>query len=231
MLYLTTGVCDRAGTVDISESLSTEQLQRPLKKGDKIRILDLLDVPVFFEVKTDDFQAHRRIGNVVYTAQEPILQYVSYQSLKRRIESACESPNLAFCSLRIQHTLIGRNTITGEPEADFKSKSMNEVHRIFAAALQIWEESSIWAEIKDILSSAATADKITKIIGFRCGRMPASDDVPHTSYNAAFQHALLLTLQQFVEESWGHEVICAVPDPAYTDWDIYPFFALLELMS
>lgn len=98
MLYLTTGVRDRAATVDISESLSQldewfnegkpffsrnslrhiqDQLQRPLNKGDKIRILDLLDVPVFFEAKRGDYRAHLGIGNVVYTAWEHSLDTIS----------------------------------------------------------------------------------------------------------------------------------------------------------
>lgn len=152
--------------------------------------------------------------------QEPVLQYVSYQSLKKRIKSACESPNLAFCNLRIQHTLIGHNIITGKPADGFKSKLMDEVHRLFSAALEIFEESNIWAEIKNTLSSAATAGKIAKIIGFGCGIMSASDDIPHMSYNAAFQHALLLMLQQFLQRSSSHEIACAVQDPAYTDRDI-----------
>ena len=148
------------------------------------------------------------------------MQYVSYQSLKKRIKSACESPNLAFCNLRIQHTLIGHNNITGKPADGFKSKLMDEVHRLFSAALEIFEESNIWAEIKNTLSSAATAGKIAKIIGFGCGIMSASDDIPHMSYNAAFQHALLLMLQQFLQRSSSQEITYAVQDPAYTDSDV-----------
>lgn len=145
--------------------------------------------------------------------KEPTIQYVSYQSLRKRIESISESPNLAFCSLRIQHTLIRHDNITGEPADDVKFKSMDEVHRLFSATLEIWEESSIWAEIKNTLSSTATAGNITKIIGFGCGIMSASDDVPHISYNAAFQHALLLTLQHFLQKSSSHEITCIVPRP------------------
>lgn len=89
MLYLTTEECDWAGTVDFSDSLSQldrcfnegepffsksslgdiqEQLQQPLDKGDRIRILDLHGVPVFFGVKTGDCQAHLDVGDTVYTA-------------------------------------------------------------------------------------------------------------------------------------------------------------------
>lgn len=157
--------------------------------------------------------------------KEPTIQYVSYQSLRKRIESISESPNLAFCSLRIQHTLIRHDNITGEPADDVKFKSMDEVHRLFSATLEIWEESSIWAEIKNTLSSTATAGNITKIIGFGCGIMSASDDVPHISYNAAFQHALLLTLQHFLQKSSSHEITCIVQDPAYTDTDISALYS------
>lgn len=89
MLYLTTEECDRVGTVDSSDSLSQldrrfnegeqfftksslgdiqEQLQQPLDKGDRIQILDLHGVPVFFGVKTGDCQAHLDVGDTVYTA-------------------------------------------------------------------------------------------------------------------------------------------------------------------
>lgn len=89
MLYLKATECGRTGAINSSESLSQidewlnegrplfsksslrniqEQLQQPLKKGDRIRILDLSDVPVFFEVKTGDCQVHLGVGDIVYTA-------------------------------------------------------------------------------------------------------------------------------------------------------------------
>lgn len=55
--------------------------------------------------------------------------------------------------------------------------------------------------------------------------MSASDDVPHISYNAAFQHALLLTLQHFLQKSSSHEITCIVQDPAYTDTDISALYS------
>jgi hypothetical protein len=102
---------------------------------------------------------------------------------------------------------------------DFELRTQDEVFRVFATALQIWEESEVWAQIKATLLSASTATSIRNIIGLGCGTMALPDGIPHFSYSSSFQHAFLLTTQQLLQEKCDHKIMCGVQDPAYTDRD------------
>ncbi|KAL4865410.1 hypothetical protein BDV12DRAFT_174676 [Aspergillus spectabilis] len=193
------------------------QLRKQLNRGEKILVKGLDGVTVAFEVRTgDDRKCHDKL---TYQVGHPCIDYVSYQSLKARIESNRESPHLAFCNLRIQYKLTRHNIPTGESVLDFGLRSQDEVHRVFTTALQIWEESEVWAQIKATLSSTSAATNIRKIIGLGCGTMSLPDGIPHFSYGPAFQHALLLTTQRLLQEKCDDEIICGVQDPGYTDRD------------
>lgn len=87
--------------------------------------------------------------------------------------------------------------------------------------LRNWEGSEAWRDIKSTLSSLNLNIKIGKVIGMACGSFTPTLDC-RGSRRSAVQHALLLTLKSFLQESnlGTTDVACYVQDPGYsnTDW-------------
>ncbi|KAL3480875.1 hypothetical protein BJX99DRAFT_205768 [Aspergillus californicus] len=187
-----------------------EQLHNPLSIGDTIIVKGLDDRSVAFNVETgSSTPASRAVG---LTIGKPFIRYCPYQSLKHEVK-ASKSPHLAYCPLQIHHYATNRNQLK------HFFKTVPETERLFSTTLQVWEESEIWAAVKASISCASSASSIRKVIGLGCGPLSYPDDIPHISYNPAFQHALLLSIQQLLQERFNHEVACAVQDPIYTEVD------------
>ncbi|KAL5344101.1 hypothetical protein BJX70DRAFT_393522 [Aspergillus crustosus] len=196
-----------------------DQLREQPKSGDRLLVKGLDGVDVAFEIRRGDRRACNDNDELTYQVEQPGIEYVSYQSLKARIQSNRESPHLAFCNLRIQHTLTRRSLATGKEVLDFDLRSQDVVSHVFDTALRIWEESEAWAQVKTTILFSPAATKVRKIIGLGCGTMGLPDGIPHFSYGPAFQHAFLLTMKRLLQENCIGEIMCGVQDPMYSDKD------------
>lgn len=77
-----------------------------------------------------------------------------------------------------------------------------------------WTESDMCHNLKQILSSSAADLDISKIVGFSLGSISYDN-----KDRSAYQHALLLTLRDYLLEERDIVAPCYVQDPIYTDED------------
>jgi len=102
-----------------------------------------------------------------------------------------------------------------DPTSDY---SHEEVEALFQTARAIWDASTACTQLKSILSS--TTSNFSKVIGFACSSM-GYDHKSRETRRAAFQHALLLTLQEELSKKQNNSsrIPCYAQDPIYTTAD------------
>ena len=112
-----------------------------------------------------------------------------------------------------------RNKLTGrifEPHL----QSTADVGLLFSTLRTTWEASDQCAMLKSILATAHVHNDISKIVAFALG--PMSDDPPDKeTLRSVFQHALMLTLRNFLsaDKEGLSEIACYAQDPFYTNVD------------
>ncbi|GFF53100.1 hypothetical protein IFM58399_09484 [Aspergillus lentulus] len=198
-----------------------DQLRKPLKKGDSIYV-KAFDGSIYeWPVKTGDIKTvwepddetgeEKRVQWVLTT---PHISYRSFTGLKEVLKYSLSQ---AYCSVGIEHwmTRVGRG-----PEHEQLGNSDSGLE-FLDTTLRNWEGSEAWRDIKSTLSSLNLNIKIGKVIGMACGSFTPTLDC-RGSRRSAVQHALLLTLKSFLQESnlGTTDVACYVQDPGYsnTDW-------------
>ena len=82
---------------------------------------------------------------------------------------------------------------------------------------QAWTESDMCRRLKNILASSATNLEMTKIVAVSLGRLSyfCNDRPPRHAY----QHAMVLTMRDWLAERNGTDAPCYVQDPDYDDVD------------
>jgi SRR1 len=120
--------------------------------------------------------------------------------------------------MRITHRGELRNKLTEETiiRASIQSE---EVKEVFQTLRQEWEVSGPCEQLRSTLASVKMPIEISKIIGLACSTMAYSDS--KATPRSAFQHALLLTLQDVLGKKEGNpeNISCYAQDPCYTDSD------------
>jgi hypothetical protein len=94
-------------------------------------------------------------------------------------------------------------------------------HESLQRAIDTWRDSQSWKQLKKTLSGVSLAP-VKKFVAFALNSMRGFSDMPREN-RSLFQHALLVTLRDFLLESSNKEddgVKCYAQDPAYTERDI-----------
>ncbi|RHZ68006.1 hypothetical protein CDV55_106156 [Aspergillus turcosus] len=198
-----------------------DQLRKPLKKGDTISVKafdgSVYEYPVRTgEIKTvlerdGDKGEDKRVQWVMTT---PHIDYASFEWLKQRLEY---SLSRAYCSVSIGHWMT---RVDHEPEPE-TPENLDSGLEYLHTNLRDWEGSEAWRDIKSTLSSLNLNSKIAKVIGMACGTFtPTSES--RGCRRSAVQHAFLLTLKSFLQESnlGTGEVACYAQDPGYSQMDV-----------
>ena len=116
------------------------------------------------------------------------------------------------------HRTVIRNPDTKEPLDDMVFATREETAEDFRKHRQMWEGSEMCKELTHILNSAAASLEINKIVAVSLGNLSyLRDDYPGRS---AFQHSLVLTMREWLNDKNGHETPCYVQDPIYQEIDI-----------
>ena len=100
----------------------------------------------------------------------------------------------------------------------------DEATEFFSTIREAWKHSEACRLLKTMLAAASISNDIKKTVAF----LLASISTPHihaprVQYRSAFQHALLLTIRETLEEgkrTRGEEAICYAQEPVYTDADV-----------
>ncbi|KAF7181200.1 hypothetical protein CNMCM7691_000329 [Aspergillus felis] len=198
-----------------------DQLRKPLKNGDSIYV-KAFDGSIYeWPVTTGDIKTllepdgdRGEEKSVEWVLTTPHIFYRSFDGLKELLEYDCLSR--AYCSVGIEHWMT-RVAQVPEPEP---LGNLNSGLEFLETTLRDWEGSEAWRDIKSSLSSLDLNIKIAKVIGMACGTFTPTLDFPG-SRRSAVQHALLLTLKSFLQESnlGTGEVACYVQDPGYSKTD------------
>lgn len=127
-----------------------------------------------------------------------------------------------FCAIQIYHRGRRVNKETKEELPPVLTLDADFVTQMFNGKVQEWKASTACEKLKSILSLAAKDHKIDKVIGFALGDF-ATDlgpDSLHIRHQSASQHAILLTLEEWLQERDRKEnVPCYVQDPVYNSID------------
>ncbi|KAF1964089.1 hypothetical protein BU23DRAFT_370860, partial [Bimuria novae-zelandiae CBS 107.79] len=154
--------------------------------------------------------------------REPFISYIPIQRLTSIIEN--QIPRLAYCSLQIHHYMDCWNKFSQEPVDQSCSQPYEEVNAFFRSIRGTWEASEACRQLRSTLLSVQTPYR--KVVGLGLGTMGYSDE---GSRRAAYQHALLLTLQEVLWEKEKKSIVeCSgqsgggiiyAQDPGYTPVD------------
>jgi len=114
-----------------------------------------------------------------------------------------------------------RNKLTKEIVDPPFIHSREEVEAFFKSMRAIWDVSDTCKQLRSILFSMETPFEISKIVGFACSSMAYNHQEYDRTHRAAYQHALILTLQDELgkKQSNSHHIRCFAQDPAYTPID------------
>lgn len=137
--------------------------------------------------------------------------------LKESLQDGYIGLHEACCSLQIEHWTTRRNKSTKKLVHDFPIRSYQDVNNFFEVSIRSWEESAMFKQLKAALTSA-TKYTINKVIAFACGPLSLEDQFSIASHSA-FQHALLLTVRNWLMGGNQSNIGCCAQDPVYTDID------------
>ena len=96
-------------------------------------------------------------------------------------------------------------------------RSYQDANNIFETSIHSWEESAMCKQLKAALA-LATSHTITKVIALACGSVSSGDKL-FLTIRSAFQHALLLTVRNWLIEGKQCKVGCYAQEPEYTRLD------------
>lgn len=128
-----------------------------------------------------------------------------------------DSPALAFCPLRILYRLPAIDEV--ETPIEKTITSFQELQAIFEAGAREWEQSHDCQQLRNALERipSSTLNGISKIVAFACSTM--AYDEPICQKPSIAQHAMVLTIRDFLHRKNGSQIRCFAQDPAYTEID------------
>lgn len=128
-----------------------------------------------------------------------------------------EVPNLN--SVYIVHSCLIRREDNHEPISNFTRLPLEAARPGFEQHRRVWIETEMCKNLTKFLDSSAAHLEITKIVAVSLGCLSYlwNQDRPGRS---AYQHALVLTLRDWVKNKNGvAKIPCYVQDPEYVDVD------------
>lgn len=127
------------------------------------------------------------------------------------------SPALAFCPLRISYLLPALDEVENPIKKTITS--FQELQAIFKAAAREWEQSDDCQRLCNTLERipSSTLNGISKIVAFACSTMAYDDSC--CQKRSIAQHAMALTIRDFLQRKNGSQIGCFAQDPAYTEID------------
>lgn len=146
-----------------------------------------------------------------------MIEYNSFGQLTRRLSLGGLELEKAYCPLQIMHRQTLWNKQTKEQRLPVL-KDHIAVSTSFETSLRSWRECAAWKQLESILTTAAATHKMNKVIGLGCGSM-ASDELPGFASTPDFQHALLVTIRDWIAQRDSSTVHCYAQDPIYTELD------------
>ncbi|KAL4887622.1 hypothetical protein BJY04DRAFT_212651 [Aspergillus karnatakaensis] len=147
-----------------------------------------------------------------WVLKEPRIRYRSYDSMIDDMQRGY-GLSWSYCTITIVHPME-------RCDLPLEVGDLDAGRQFFNAALQDWEASDTWKEIKGTLLSLALRHEIGNIIGMASGTFTASSRSGGSS-RSAVQNAFLVTLKKLLQDSHlgtGH-VDCYAQDPAYSQRD------------
>ncbi|KAL3458215.1 hypothetical protein BJX64DRAFT_267025 [Aspergillus heterothallicus] len=144
----------------------------------------------------------------------PAFYYVSMQALL--LDRSWTGSRSPYSNLRIVHRL--ERTRNGAPE----EPPQHVVKASLDRALATFRGSESWAHLKTSLARC-NLTQVKKIVAFALAPMKVFSNEDAYANRSAFQHALLITLQEFVlsnmPQDGHHEIRCYAQEPDYTEHD------------
>ncbi|KAF7114419.1 hypothetical protein CNMCM5793_008723 [Aspergillus hiratsukae] len=167
-----------------------DQLRKPLKKGDSIYVKAFDGLVYEYPVRTGDTK-----------------------TLFERDGDKEEDKPVLWVIVSIGHWMT---RVDQEPEPETAGNLDSGVEYL-RTNLRDWEGSGAWKDIRCTLSSLNLSCKIAKVIGMACGTFTPTLE-SRGCRRSAVQHAFLLTLKSFLQESnlGTREVACYAQDPGYS---------------
>ncbi|KAF3027952.1 hypothetical protein E8E15_001452 [Penicillium rubens] len=189
-----------------------EQVRTKRTKGDKITVRSLTGVSFEGTVNLghrfrDKFHLKREC---TYIYKDLAIEYNHPEKLKLDVQKSilddCTRAS-ALTPLRVTHQVY--------PVDQEKVRGYEFARDIFKRKCVSWEESVTRANFEEILKEAE-GHKINNVVGLACGSLSR----PYR-YNSAVQHALLITVKNWLETNGldEKELSCYAQDPEYTDVD------------
>lgn len=128
-----------------------------------------------------------------------------------------DSPALAFCPLRIFYRLTDIDEV--ETPIENTITSFQKLQAIFEAGALEWEQSDDCQRLRNALERipSSTLNGISKIVAIACSTM--AYDEPSCQKPSIAQHAMVLTIRDFLQRKNGSQIRCFAQDPAYTEID------------
>ncbi|KAF7167827.1 hypothetical protein CNMCM6106_003243 [Aspergillus hiratsukae] len=170
-----------------------DQLRKPLKKGDSIYVKAFDGLVYEYPVRTGDTK-----------------------TLFERDGDKEEDKPVLWVIVSIGHWMT---RVDQEPEPETPG-NLDSGLEYLRSNLRDWEGSGAWKDIRCTLSSLNLSCKIAKVIGMACGTFTPTLE-SRGCRRSAVQHAFLLTLKSFLQESnlGTREVACYAQDPGYSKTD------------
>jgi hypothetical protein len=123
---------------------------------------------------------------------------------------------IAFCSLQIwQHMRLQKKStrefITVAPPRP-------QVEEFLSKHIEEWRGSQTCSKFRTTIDSCKLPPGITNIVAFACASFSFGFEAPW-SVRSAFQHAMLLSLRDILEQKNGNKIQCYAQEPTYTEVD------------
>ncbi|KAJ5690103.1 hypothetical protein N7462_004495 [Penicillium macrosclerotiorum] len=200
-----------------------EQCQQEPASGKKIYLPGLDGAIVEFDTWTGESRPGTSMdGDEVKLDRlllAPSLRYECRASLKHSLWWGSHVDCPPFCSLLLAHPSISMRSGTKELYEPRPRPVRADVAKAFEGHAQKWRESEMCLKLEQILTKAAAAHEITKVVGLALGTISYMDNEYPRS---AVQHALLLTLRDWLTAKGGRadqDVPCFAQDPIYKSMD------------
>ncbi|KAJ5745905.1 hypothetical protein N7520_011087 [Penicillium odoratum] len=202
-----------------------EQIQRRPARGDKIFVKAVDGTMVEYDIETGDVRDMRWADgpHTQWILQEPTLAYRCRANMRHDIFRGGFNEDRGYLnSIRIMHRSLERRKDNNELIDVLSRLPLEEATSDFEKHRQAWNETEMCKNVTRILDSSTTHLNITKIVAVSLGCLSwrRTDDKDDDSNRSAYQHALILTLRDWLKAKKNADKIpCYVQDPVYTDID------------
>ncbi|KAJ5606097.1 hypothetical protein N7510_008878 [Penicillium lagena] len=204
-----------------------EQFQGSTGPGDKILVKDVAGATIEYTLRTgetfswklshDGTEKEEEVEE--WLIQQPMLLYRGRGHLKDMLGRLYEGANYdpertsPLRSLQVYHKSEKLISGTKELAQDASLPSRDNLNSYFKEKIRAWQESEMCKRVVHILDSSVAGHDIEKIVAVALGGISNSN-----SHGPAFQHALVLTLRE-----WLHArqklICCYAQDPEYKSVD------------